>query len=246
MRKKKHPEHVNHERWLISYADFITLLFAFFVVMFAVSRTDSGKVGRFSESFSRSLGLDLYPAPGQGLLPAGYSEKPSTGIDTEDSVRLDLEALRDRLGSGADASVLGVDLVAFRNEFVLRFPAGVLFDSGNDSIKPEAKSAILAVGQVLQKYRLDVRVEGHTDDRPIHTARFRSNWDLSTSRATAVLGVLAEEGGVPAVQLSAVGYAEFRPLVANDTKEGQQQNRRVDIVIKVPERAKTPSDGGAP
>jgi chemotaxis protein MotB len=104
----------------------------------------------------------------------------------------------------------------------------------------------LAVGQVLQKYRLDVRVEGHTDDRPIHTARFRSNWDLSTSRATAVLGVLAEEGGVPAVQLSAVGYAEFRPLVANDTKEGQQQNRRVDIVIKVPERAKTPSDGGAP
>jgi len=245
MRKKKHPEHVNHERWLISYADFITLLFAFFVVMFATARTDSSQVGRFAESFSRSIGIDLFPDPGGGILPAGQSPKPSAGIDSDETVRLELEALRDRFaGTGSDP-VKDLELIPFRNELVLRFPAGVLFDSGNDDLKPGASAAILAVAEILRRFRLDVRVEGHTDDRPIHTSRFRSNWDLSTGRATAVLEVLAKEGGVPAAQLSAVGYAEFHPLVANDTKEGRQQNRRVDIVIKLPERVKDAGAGAA-
>ena len=246
MRKKKHPEHVNHERWLISYADFITLLFAFFVVMFATARTDSSEVGRFAESFSRSIGIGLFPDPGRGILPAGQSPKPSAGIDDSDeTVRLELEALRDRFaGTGSDP-VTDLELIPFRNELVLRVPAGVLFDSGNDDLKPGASAAILAVAEILRRFRLDVRVEGHTDDRPIHTSRFRSNWDLSTGRATAVLEVLAKEGGVPAAQLSAAGYAEFHPLVANDTKEGRQQNRRVDIVIKLPERVNDAGAGAA-
>jgi chemotaxis protein MotB len=235
-RKKKHPEHVNHERWLISYADFITLLFAFFVVMFAVSQVDSKKVGRFTESFSKAIGVDIFPQPGRGLL-AGASDAPVADPDMTKTSALpeELANLKNALTtpSAKEDSLQGVQVIAKRNELVLRLSDNLLFESGNDALEERARRVVARLASELVNRPVDVRVEGHTDDRPIKTARYRSNWDLSTARATAVVARLAAEGIAPP-RLSAAGYGEFHPVASNTTDEGRKQNRRVDLVVSLP------------
>jgi chemotaxis protein MotB len=236
MRKKKHPEHVNHERWLVSYADFITLLFAFFVVMFAVSQVDSKKLGRFTESFSRAVGVDLFPLAGHGIMEGNDDGAPAAAAEAPKSSTLpeELNGLKSALLSAAekDSSMQNVEIVARRNELVLRLSDTLLFDSGDDALKEPAVRVVAHIARELLPRHVDVRVEGHTDDRPIRTARFRSNWDLSTSRATAVVARLAAEG-VAAPRLSAAGYGEFHPIVSNATDDGRKLNRRVDLVVSL-------------
>ena len=244
-KKKKHAEHVNHERWLVSYADFITLLFAFFVVMFAVSAVDSNRVGRFTESFSRAVGVDIFPQPGRGVLP-GTAEAmpPEEEPDSKSSPMPDeLGSLRAALveAKGGNAGLAGVAVIAGRGHLVLRLPESVLFDSGDATLKEPAAAVVGRLGSEIAKRRVDVRVEGHTDNRPIHNSRYPSNWQLSTARATEVVLRLAAEGLAPE-RLSAAGYGEFHPIGSNDTDEGRRQNRRVDLVISVtppPEEAAT-------
>lgn len=234
-RKKKHPEHVNHERWLISYADFITLLFAFFVVMFAVSKTDSSKVGRFTESFSKAVGIDLFPESGAGLMPGGDVARPAEGPGKRMAILpAELEALKYKLANDtktADAPS-GINVFERRNELVIRLNENLLFTAGEDSLKDPATIALRLVARELAPSKVNVRIEGHTDDRPIRTARFRSNWDLSTSRATVVVALLAESSIAPG-RLSAAGYGEFHPVASNATEDGRRQNRRVDIIVSV-------------
>jgi len=234
MRKKKPPEHVNHERWLVSYADFITLLFAFFVVMFAVSQVDSKRMGRFTEAFSKAVGADIFPDKGDTILPmTGENQKP----DVEEKVTelpAELKKLKAALSelSRKSSALQGLDLLQRRNELVLRLSENVFFDTGDDSLKEPALVMIHALAPELLKRNVDVRVEGHTDNRPISTLRFRSNWDLSTGRATAVILKLAAEG-IEARRLAAAGYGEFRPVADNSTEEGRKLNRRVDLVVSV-------------
>lgn len=242
-RKKKHPEHVNHERWLISYADFITLLFAFFVVMFAVSQVDSKKVGRFTESFSKAVGIDTFPESGAGLMPGGVV--PTTKDEPSEQKLVlapELEGLRVELALLRKNSELpaALQILQRRNELVIRLSDSLIFDAGDDRLQEQSAKAMRTLARELMARKVDIRVEGHTDNRPIRTARFRSNWDLSTSRATAVVAVLAEAGIDPA-RLSAAGYGEFHPVAANNGDDGRRQNRRVDIVVSVaapPEEAK--------
>ncbi len=236
-RKKKHPEHPNHERWLVSYADFITLLFAFFVVMFAVSQVDSKKVGRFTESFSKAVGIDMFPQPGRGLL-AGVADgaltseaEPSKGSPLPEELN-DLKIALSQ-PSPAEDSLQHVQVIARRNELVLRLSDNLLFDSGNDALEPRAARVVSRLARELRDRPVDIRVEGHTDDRPIKNARHRSNWDLSTARATTIVARFAAEG-IAAPRLSAAGYGEFHPLASNATDEGRKQNRRVDIVVTMP------------
>lgn len=236
-RKKKHPEHVNHERWLVSYADFITLLFAFFVVMFAVSQVDSKKVGRFTESFSKAVGVDIFPQPGKGIMPGVSDAVPDLDSDPAKTSALpaELEGLQATLSKtqeGEEPASPAIQMVARRHELVLRLNDGLLFDSGNDAIREPAVKVLQRIVAELKKRQVDVRVEGHTDNRPIHTARFRSNWELSTSRATAVVALLAGEG-LLAPRLSAAGYGEFHPLGENGTEDGRRRNRRVDLIVSV-------------
>jgi chemotaxis protein MotB len=235
-RKKKHPEHVNHERWLVSYADFITLLFAFFVVMFAVSQVDSKKLGRFTESFSKAVGIDLFPQSGMGLLPGGdiplHGAEPEKTGATLPKELVDLKGEIIKLEKKGSLPPGGVQVVERRNDVVIRLSEKLLFDVGDDQLKGPAADAIHAIGAELKGRKVDVRVEGHTDDRPIHTPRFRSNWDLSTARATAVVQLLAADG-LPPPRLSAAGYGEFRPVSGNDSDDGRKKNRRVDIVVGV-------------
>jgi chemotaxis protein MotB len=229
-RKKRAEGHVNHERWLVSYADFITLLFAFFVVMFAVSQVDSKKLGRFTEAFSKALGDEMFPDRGKGILPAQDIIEQVPKID--DGLPPELEKIRLALQDLVDQgqALQGLQMVRRRNELVLRLSDSVFFESGDDRIKPAAASTLQTLAPHLAKSDVDVRVEGHTDNRPISNSRFRSNWELSTARATVVLAKLAAEG-VPAPRLSAAGYGEFRPLASNAADDGRKQNRRVDLVV---------------
>lgn len=247
-KKHKHPEHVNHERWLISYADFITLLFAFFVVMFAVSQTDQSKAATFSESFSDAVGLTAFPHNGHGIMqgspaPSVTEATADRGADQQRAVDLEeLYAVLRRTTTSEGMSA--VQVIRRRNEFVLRMPENIFFDSGDYSLKAEAIPMLRTITDSLRQRSVDIRVEGHTDNRPIHTARFRSNWDLSTARATAVLTEILVGDAFPPDRMSAAGYGEFHPIASNDTDLGRQQNRRVDLVVSL--HANTGDAGLAP
>jgi chemotaxis protein MotB len=231
MRKKKHPEHVNHERWLVSYADFITLLFAFFVVMFAVSQVDSKKMGRFTEAFSKAVGIDVFPMHGESLLAGGRTPDETAGPSAQGvtSVLEDLRASLAKMAESNDA-LQGLQVIKLRQELVLRLPEGVFFDSGDARVKDATGRMFKVLTPELTKRSLEVRIEGHTDNRPIASGKFRSNWELSTARAGAVMAVILAEG-MPPERTSIAGYAEYRPIADNTTDDGRRQNRRVDIVV---------------
>ena len=244
-KKHKHPEHVNHERWLISYADFITLLFAFFVVMFASSSSDANKLGRFSDSFEGSLKWEILPGFGKGLLEgqqyrkkgsggggdAGKGAGPGPGggpkVDQQRAVIKD--AVLRALGPTANLNDMEVEDV--NGELVIRLPERMLYGSGDATLTADGKKTIDALAKQLKPHATSVRIEGHTDSIPIHDDRYYSNWELSTARATSVIQRLIEVHRMDATKLTASGYAEFRPLAPNDTAEGRTRNRRVELVV---------------
>jgi chemotaxis protein MotB len=243
MAKKKHPEHVNHERWLVSYADFITLLFAFFVVMFASSQTDSVKVGRFVESFSRAIQWSVFATDGSGFLD-GAPSNPMIADDTQQSAKPpkkkaragEFEQEREIKGSikklQASAPILaGLKIEEATGELILRLPERLVFERGKAELSDEGRVALSAIADELAPRPVQLRVEGHTDSTPIHNAVFRSNWELSTARATAVISFFIEGKNFDPERLSAAGYAEFHPIADNDTEEGRGSNRRVDLVV---------------
>lgn len=231
MRRKKAEEHPNHERWLVSYADFMTLLFAFFVVMFAVSRVDTQQMGRFKDSFSMAIGVPIGGALGRGAMP-GADTPSATERGPAEPVRSELREVEARLRANKGSGDLeAVSILHVGNELVLRFAEAVTFGSGDATLKDPGVRALRAIADALRQRRVNIRVEGHTDDVPISTARFKSNWELSTARATSVVVELAGPGRMDPRRLSAAGYGEFHPIVPNATPEQRAQNRRVDIVL---------------
>jgi len=240
-RKKKHPEHVNHERWLVSYADFITLLFAFFVVMFAVSQVDSKKLGRFSESFERALESNAFNSKGKGLLPAeGQKKTPPTpkALKMPPPIKPGVlpnekQQIRANLDKRAQlARVLnGLSILEIHGELVLRLPERLMFAVGDAQISEDGRVALGLIADEVASRHVNLRVEGHTDNAPIRTARFPSNWELSTTRATSVVAFLVDTKKIDPARLSAAGYGEYHPVAENDSVEGRKMNRRVDIVV---------------
>ena len=238
MAKKKHPEHVNHERWLVSYADFITLLFAFFVVMFAASNADHQKAGKiakavevaFNELAVFESGSKSVPLNGDGnSVSEVFSEvkmmQPSKDGALMKSVKSQLEQdLKEEIQKsvvhiGEDSRGLTVSLAE----------AG-FFDSGSAVVKEASLPVLQRIAEKLRDIPQNLRVEGHTDNTPIHTAMFPSNWELSTARATNVLQALIS-AQIPPQRLSAVGYGEYHPTASNSTTDGRARNRRVDLII---------------
>jgi chemotaxis protein MotB len=239
-RKKKPEEHANHERWLVSYADFITLLFAFFVVMFAVSQVDSKKMGRFTESFNEALEWQVLNGEGRGLM---VGHKPpsdnaaSQGLAAPVQARHDYstekEAIQKGLAQKASSipELAGLTVLEIRGELVLRLPERLMFDIGEAAMNPGGKTALEAIADELRARPVRIRIEGHTDGASIRTSKYPSNWELSTARAMAVVAMLLESKKIEPFRLAAAGYGEHHPIASNDSPEGRAQNRRVDIIV---------------
>ncbi len=233
MAKKKHEEHENHERWLVSYADFITLLFAFFVVMYSVSSVNEGKYRTVSDSIKAALNPIVSPPSSTMPFTLG-SNKPATIQPALASAKEPvIRRLRAIMKSVKDTAQFEIVQVADRSsgEIVLTIPDHVMFNSGEATLRPEALPFLKALSEVLVELDRHIRVEGHTDNVPIRTMQFPSNWELSAARAVIVVRVMSELYGVPAPHLSAMGRADSMPKTDNLTPENRTKNRRVEIVV---------------
>ncbi|MGA2328450.1 MAG: flagellar motor protein MotB [Bryobacteraceae bacterium] len=246
-RKEKHSEHVNHERWLISYADFITLMFAFFVVMFASSQTDKARAQQVSDSVSKALkegrvgqlmasilgGTPGKKGKGNAMIkgPGGVQTKPTSEEKAKYLVELmpSLLFLSSELKEEIEEGKVALNLEP--RGLVISLREAAFFATGQDTISLHAYGTIGAIAEAIKKVPNPVRLEGHTDSVPIHNTRFRSNWDLSVARGISMLTLLRERFEIPERQLSVAGYADNRPTGPNETDEGRARNRRVDVVI---------------
>ena len=253
-KKKKHPEHVNHERWLVSYADFITLLFAFFVVLFASGQSSDKKkqsqlaaavVAAFNSPgifdahsktppISPDATASVAPTPVPIALPVPTAtlgtpaEQAQEEVHTQAKIQevIKKEVARKQLADGAVS-------VHIENEgVVISLREGGFFPSGSAEVRPEAIAVLNTIAAAIPPQAM--RVEGHTDNVPIHTAQFATNWELSTARAASITRELLAQHTVSPDQISAAGFAEFHPAADNSTEEGRAKNRRVDIVLLNP------------
>lgn len=222
--------------WLVTYADMVTLLMVFFVLMFSFSEVDVQRFRSILSAFQASLGvLD----GGVQVLSDDAQLEGGTQLDLDDFqlVRPELEAQLRFIYSDLQSFVHqrdlqeSVQLQLTERGVVVRFADRILFDLGQAELKPEALEILDQLVEVLREVPNPVRVEGHTDNLPINNERFPSNWELSTARATTVIKQLVEEYGLDPHQFSAAGYGEYRPLVPNDSAENRALNRRVDIVL---------------
>jgi chemotaxis protein MotB len=246
MRVRVPRTRVTHDRWLVSYADFITLLFAFFVVLFATAKADQKKQVEVSQAIDaafKSLGIfpDATRKPTRSTNTATGTEKPAVPMNIvmgEDvlspaKVKDDLENLRRDLVQRLSNQVAQhtVSIQMGRDGLVISLREAGFFDSGSATPRPETLPTLRQIATSLARTPYDLRVEGHTDNVPIHTAEFDSNWELSSARATRIARLFLDLRTIPPDRLSAAGYAEFHPVATNATAEGRATNRRVDLVV---------------
>ena len=225
-RKKKHAEHENLERWLVSYADFITLLFAFFVVMYSISAVNEGKFRVMTQSLAEAFNPMVPMSASKFML----TQEVAGRIATRNPVLIDLRLFEKVTREVKAIGTEGIKVKKSKDGIVISIADTLMFRTGEADLLEDAKKIQDKLGVLLADMSNTLRVEGHTDIIPIHTAEFPSNWELSSSRAIRVLKYLVEQG-VPPERISAAGYAEFQPIAPNDTEEGRRLNRRVDIVI---------------
>jgi len=252
MRKKKPPAHENHERWLVSYADFITLLFAFFVVMFASSQADKGRAKEVSEAVKKALedgkmptiaailggtvddrgkGNDQLKGPAtkkRDPKPPEEPPKKKPPSDLEPSLKVLTIELEPEIRKGK------LELTLEPRGLVISLKEAAFFASGDDAIQTSSYPIIAKLAAVIAKLGNPLRLEGHTDSVPISTPRFHSNWELSAARSIAMLELLNTKFGVERERMAIVGYADTVPVASNETDEGRARNRRVDIVVVSP------------
>lgn len=259
-RQKKPEKEGNHERWLISYADFITLLFAVFVTLYAMSQTDKKKMDQLVSSLRESFGyvktgasseklnltestdLRSIPSIRQQVLTPGlrHSQQDASTALAQASTKEFLAikaAIEENLKKSGAQNKVSVDIT--KRGLVVSLKEAGFFDSGDAAVKRESILLLAMVGRSIAGYSNPVRIEGNTDDVPINSGTYRSNWELSTARATNIVHYLIDNYKFRPGKISAVGYGEFRPMADNGTEAGRAKNRRVDIVLLAKE-----SEGG--
>jgi chemotaxis protein MotB len=244
VRRKRQSRPENHERWLVSYADFITLLFALFVVLFASTRSDKTRVKAVSQAIENALkNGTISPAISNGVRTARRDSKPPNSVPKPNpEIQKDVEpaaavqelskplevlklTLQKEIGDGS------VRLALEHRGLVIELEAGAFFPSGGATLGSTAYPTVKKVAAVLNTLPNALRLEGHTDSLPINNARFQSNWELSAARSIAMLRFLNEQFGVATERMAIVGYADTEAIDSNDTEAGRERNRRVDIVI---------------
>ena len=235
MRKKRHGR-VSHERWLVSYADFVTLLFALFVVLFATGQSDKRKKVELAASIQSAFHqMGIFEphsklAPMAGVTGAGGAAAApvlASELATPESMGIVKRAIEQAAEPEIGRGTIAVHESA--SGLAISLQEAGFFDSGSAEIRPSALPVLDRIAAVLPESAL--RVEGHTDDVPIHTPQFASNWELSSGRASSIARLLLAHGNVHAQQMSVAGYAEYHPAASNATAEGRARNRRVDIVL---------------
>lgn len=235
MGKKIAEPHINHERWMVSFADFMTLMFALFVVLFAISTVDPVKYVEVTESISEAFGA--VPGSGAAIMSPEAGQKDTVNVipviqsnpqlvvvekEVKEAVESD-EELRESVAVRRDARGVIISLKDTR-----------FFDSGSATLRPDIRAKlkkILEKAKINSTMKFDLRVEGHTDNIPMRGGAYSSNWELSAARAATVLRFIRSNTNYDQKKLSLAGYGEFRPIDTNDTAEGRANNRRVDIVI---------------
>jgi chemotaxis protein MotB len=235
-----------HDRWLVSYADFITLLFGLFVVLYAFAKADQKKQQQVTQSIDsafRSLGIfpDALRKQHGAYSAADATETPAIPMNIvmgEDvlapaRVKDDLDHIQRELQQTLSNQVAThtVSIQMGRDGLVISLREAGFFTSGSAALKPETVDTLRQIASALSRTPYDLRIEGHTDSIPIHNPEFDSNWELSTARATNIARLLLALNTMPPDRISAAGYAEFHPVAGNDTDEGRAKNRRVDLVV---------------
>jgi chemotaxis protein MotB len=255
-RRRPRRHHANHERWLVSYADFITLLFAFFVVLYASAQVDQRKVGQLALAIQVAFQeMGVFPTSNTKIpLDAGEpmplntvqaieNAKHNTNLGKVASRPLDnlsttsdeanLTLLQAELQEALQHEIAAHTVALHREseDLVISLREFGFFDSGSATLRSSALPALDRIASILAIRNCRIRIEGHTDNVPIHTAQWASNWELSTARSTELVRLLIVRYRFSPVRLSAAGYAEHHPIASNNTTQGRAQNRRVDIVI---------------
>ena len=230
MKKRKHDaEHENAERWLLTYADLITLLLAFFIMMYVFSKRDAYKYDEVASHlktiFSGGTGL-----AGKGSVTATSPiDMPSRGASSGEIKRqLEGEFVdknRDKPGSE------NISVLSDERGVVIRVLDKAFFDEGKAELKDGAKNALDKIVPIIKGVENHIRIEGHTDNVPISTSEFKSNWELSVRRATEVVRYFVEKRGLPPERISATGYAEYRPIAKNTSPQNRALNRRIEIIV---------------
>ncbi len=224
-RKRRGEDHENLERWLLTYADLITLLLAFFIVMYSMSKVDAKKFGKMREALSGVLrggtvaikkGDQMGALTGSGVLSVG-----------------NLKSLGENIKKGAEGIGEGklVSVEVSERGLVIHIMESALFKSGSAFLEPKAQAILDLIALQIKDMPNHIRIEGHTDNRPINTAKYPSNWELSSDRATQVVRYLTDQHKFDSKRISALGFGEFRPIATNDSDDDRAKNRRVDIVV---------------
>jgi chemotaxis protein MotB len=238
-RSRGQHEHQTHERWLVSYADFITLLFAFFVVLYASSQADRAKTMQAAESVRRAFNGEPQLAKvlggtvddtgqgnsmmrGPGGTQTGSSQQPA---DLAPTLGVLNEALAEDIRAGR------ISIHTETRGVVVSLQEAAYFVSGDDKVGAAGYPVLQKIAATLATIPNPIRLEGHTDAVPIHNSRFHNNWELSAARSIAMLEALSTQFAIESQRMSVVGYADAFPLDSNETEEGRAKNRRVDIVI---------------
>jgi chemotaxis protein MotB len=245
-KKKKHPEHVNLERYLISYADFITLLFATFVVLYALSQTDVNAFKSLQDSIKQAFAAPSVMQGSQGLM-SDSSDSIFTTSQADSMIaplmmeytsqRYEDQAMQDIVKDinqeTKNGDISDVEAEITDRGIVIRLQGNYLFKAGSAELTPAAKIKLEKVGAVIAKKFIlhNIRIEGHTDNQPQNTVMYPSNWELSSARSSSIIRFfIAQFGFMPSI-FTAVGFADTRPLVSNKSESGQAKNRRVELLI---------------
>jgi chemotaxis protein MotB len=243
-RRPKRAEHDNHERWMVSYADFITLLFAFFVVMYGISSVNEGKYKVFGAAINQAFGTKASEAEG-GTMRLTEEEIYFKSLVDRRNARLAEKQRKQNERMQNLAKNLNESMAEFVKKgqmnvsqtgrgVELDINASALFNVGEAALQAEARQTLADVAKQLSSEEFAIEVEGHTDNLPIATAQFPSNWELSSARASSVVRLFIEQG-IVAKRLTAKGAADNHPVLPNDTPEGRARNRRVTITVLTPE-----------
>jgi chemotaxis protein MotB len=240
MRRRRLHSAEHHDRWLVSYADFITLLFAFFVVMFASNHADKGHARALSDSIRKAFkngAMHTISEKSENKEPARQNAemaaKSKEARDGAEASLLELSSSLQSLKSSLKSEVENgaIHLSLEQRGLIISLEAAAFFPSGDNTIKESSYPAIGKVAEVLKRLPNSLRLEGHTDSQPISNGRFQSNWELSAARSIAMLRILSEKFGLAPQRMSIAGYADTEAVDSNDTEQGRGRNRRVDIVV---------------